>query len=152
MAINPVQKENTVGNLAATTLNGTLWSYASFFSGKLLVFISTIILARLLTQDDFGVMSYALVVMSFLDILSDFGIGQAVIYYKEDGNTPDTAFWLGLIISMIMLGITWIAAPLAGQFFNDPRAVMATRALALTFPVNAFGNVHNMLLRKRFNF
>jgi O-antigen/teichoic acid export membrane protein len=152
VAINPVQKENTAGNLAATTLNGTLWSYASFFSGKLLVFISTIILARLLTQDDFGVMSYALVVMSFLDILSDFGIGQAVIYYKEDGNTPDTAFWLGLIISMIMLGITWITAPLAGQFFNDPRAVMATRALALTFPVNALGNVHNMLLRKRFNF
>lgn len=92
MDINPVQKENTAGNLAATTLNGTLWSYASFFSGKLLVFISTIILVRLLTQDDFGVMSYALVVMSFLDILSDFGIGQAVIYYKEDGNTPILLF------------------------------------------------------------
>ncbi len=149
---NPVQKDNKAGNLAATTLNGTLWSYASFFCGKLLVFISTIILARLLTQDDFGVMSYALVVMSFLDILSDFGIGQAVIYYKEDENTPDTAFWLGLLISTAMLAVTWIAAPLAGQFFNDERAVMATRALALTFPVNAFGNVHNMLLRKRFNF
>lgn len=146
------REERKVGRLAAVTLNGTLWSYASFASGKLMVFISTIILARLLTKDDFGVMAYALVVMSFMDILSDFGIGQAVIYHKEDQDTPDTAFWLGLVISMTMLAITWLAAPLAGQFFHDVRAVLATRALAITFPIDAAGNIHNMLLRKRFSF
>jgi O-antigen/teichoic acid export membrane protein len=149
---NPLQNESNKGHLAAVTVNGTMWSYASFFSGKLLVFISTIILARLLTKDDFGVMSYALVVMSFLDILSDFGIGQAVIYYRDDQDTPNTAFWLGIAISLVLLAITWFAAPLAGQFFNDPRAAWATRALAFTFPLNALGNIHDMLLRKKFSF
>ncbi|MDR3575819.1 MAG: lipopolysaccharide biosynthesis protein [Anaerolineaceae bacterium] len=152
MLSNSPQEENKGRRLAVVTLNGTLWSYASFFCGKLMVFISTIILARLLSKDDFGVMSYALVVMSFMDILSDFGIGQAVIYHKNDQDTPDTAFWLGMIISTSMLVITWIAAPLVGQFFHDQRAVLATRALAITFPIDAFGNVHNMLLRKKFSF
>jgi O-antigen/teichoic acid export membrane protein len=87
-----------------------------------------------------------------MDILSDFGIGQAVIYHKDDQDTPDTAFWLGLAISTTMLAITWFAAPLAGQFFHDERAVLATRALAITFPIDAVGNIHNMLLRKRFSF
>lgn len=152
MVNNQPHEEIKAGNLKAATLTGTLWSYASFFCGKLLVLISTIILARLLSTDDFGVMSYALVVMSFLDILSDFGIGQAVIYFKDELNTPDTAFWLGFATSTIMLIITWFAAPLAGQFFNDNRAILATRALAFTFPINAVGNIHNMLLRKQLSF
>ena len=152
MENNPVQEGKKARSLAAITLNGTLWSYASFFSAKLIVFISTIVLARLLAKDDFGVMSYALVVMSFLDILSDFGIGQAVIFYKDDEDTSNTAFWLGLGISAVLLAATWLAAPLVGQFFNDSRAVLATRALALTFPIDAVGNIHNMLLQKRFSF
>ena len=140
------------GRLASLTVRGTLWSSVSFISGKLLVFLSTILLARLLTSDDFGVMSYALVLMSFLDILSGFGIGQAVVYHDDEPHILDTAFWLGLAFSLVLLAITWLLAPLAGQFFNDSRAVLATRALAFTFPIDAAGSIHSALLQKRLSF
>ena len=55
----------TESSLTRKTVRGTFWSYASFYSGKLMVFISTIILARLLTQEDFGIAGYAIVVISF---------------------------------------------------------------------------------------
>lgn len=135
-------------SLLRTTLFGTLWTYASYYSGKVLVFISTVILARLLLKEDFGIAGYALVVIGFLEMLSDLGIGPALIYHREDPEAADTAFWLGLGVSSVLFAATWLVAPLAGEFFNDPRAVNVTRALALTFPISAFGNIHDMLLQK----
>lgn len=134
--------------LARATVRGTLWTYASFYSGKLLFFLTTVILARLLTKEDFGVAGYALVVMSFLDVMSDLGIGPALIYERENPKAADTAFWLGLGISSTLFVATWFMAPLAGVYFNDARAVGVTRVLALTFPISALSNVHDMLLRK----
>lgn len=139
-------------NLARATVSGTLWNYATYYSGRLLVFLSTIILARLLTEEDFGVAAYALVAISFLDVMNDFGIGPALIFHHEKPETADTAFWLGLAIGFGLFVVSWFGAVLVGDFFHDPRAVPITRVLALTFPISAFGNVHDALLRKRLHF
>ena len=138
--------------LVRATVRGTAWSYVSFYSGKLMVFISTIILARLLSKDDFGVAGYALVVIAFLDVFSDLGIGAALIYQHDDPESTNTAFWLGMFVSSMLCVLTFAAAPLAGRFFNDARAVDVTRVLALNFPLAALGNIHDMLLRKKLSF
>ncbi len=139
-------------DLGRKTLGGTFWSYAAFYTGKLLVFISTIILARLLSQDDFGVAGYALVVINFLEVFRDLGVGSALIYHPRDDDTSSTAFWLGLGISLALFLLTWLAGPWVGWYFNDPRAVPVTRWLALSFPLSALGNVHNILLSKELQF
>src|SRR4028118_1088333 len=104
-------------NLTKKTIRGLSWTYAAHYSGKLLVFISTVILARLLLKEDFGIAGYAVVVIGFLDVLNDLGIGPALIYYPNDQEALDTAFWLGLGISSVLFTLTWIAAPLIGVFF-----------------------------------
>ena len=130
------------------TAKGTFWVYGARYSGKLVIFLSTIILARLLTKDDFGIVGYALIVTNFLDVVRDLGIGTAVIYQKEEPTTSDTAFWLVLAVGIALFGITWVTAPYIGDFFQDDRAVMVTRMLALTFPISAFGKIHDALLQK----
>ncbi|MBC8509541.1 MAG: lipopolysaccharide biosynthesis protein [Anaerolineales bacterium] len=139
-------------NFARVALKGTAWIYAARYSGKLVVFLSTIILARLLTKDDFGVVGYALVVTNFLDVIRDLGIGQAVIYHEDDPRASDTAFWLILLFGITLFAITWVAAPFVGAFFQDDRAINVTRALAITFPITAVGKIHHALLRKRLDF
>jgi PST family polysaccharide transporter len=148
----PADVDTPSGNLAVAAVRGTLWTYASTFSGKLLVLISTVILARLLLKEDFGVAGYALVIIGILDVLSDLGVGAALIYYKDDPEATDTAFWLGLGIALALFASVWVAAPLAGAFFDDERVVAATRVLALTFPLTALSNIHNTLLQKRLQF
>lgn len=133
-------------------VRGILWTYASYYSGKLLIFISTIILARLLTQEDFGVAGYALVVISSLDAMNDMGVGPALIYHRKDQDAVDTAFWLGIGVSFTLFLATFFGAPLIGEFFNDPRAVPVTRALSFTFPLSALGHIHDVLLRKELSF
>ena len=140
-------------NLAKITMQGTLWEYGSQYTGKLLVFISTVILARILLQADFGLAGYALVVIGFLEILEGLGIGSAIIYHYEDNERLDTAFWIGLGMGVILFLVTWfLVAPLAGLFFRDPQVVPITRTLGLTFPISAFHLVHRALLTKKLAF
>lgn len=133
-------------------VRGVLWSYASYYGGKLLIFLSTVILARLLTQEEFGVAGYALVAISSMDALTDLGIGSALIYNRKDPDAPHTAFWLGMSVSFILFIATFLGAPLAGAFFKDPRAIPVTRAMAFTFPLAALGNIHDVLLRRELSF
>ena len=117
-----------------------------------MVFISTIILARLLVQEDFGVAGYALVVISFLDIMHDMGIGSALVYHKDEEGGTDTAFYLNLVVGLLFFGIVWLIAPAVGLFFGDERAIPLLRVLGLTFPFTAIGNIHNFMLVKELNF
>lgn len=143
---------NQATHLGKKTISGTFWSYVAYYSGKVLVLISTIILARLLEQDDFGVAGYALVVISFLDVFADLGIGQALIYETKDDELSSTGFWLGLFVAAALFAVTWAAGPWIGEYFRDVRAIPVTRLLALTFPISALGNVHSALLSKELEF
>ncbi len=138
--------------LAVVTVRGTFWSFAAKYSGKTLSFISTIILAWLLTQDDFGLAGYALLIIGFLEVFQDMGVGPALIYLEENPNATDTAFWLSILTGIGLFAITWMIAPLAGTFFSDPRAVPLTRAVGLAFPVSSLSNVHASLLQKNLKF
>lgn len=151
-SIKPVPVENKALTLGKKTISGTFWSYAAFYSGKLMVLLSTIILARLLEKDDFGVAGYALVVIGFLDVFSDLGIGQALIYHTKEDDASSTGFWLGLGVAFSLFLLTWAAGPWIGSYFQDDRAVMVTRVLAFTFPISALGNVHSVLLSKELRF
>jgi len=142
----------TNASYAHSAIKGTLWTYASYYSGKIIVFLSTILLANLLTKEDFGVVGFALVVIGFLDVLSDLGIGPAVVYERENPKSGSTAFWIGLAVGLALCVFAWLLAPLTAYYFKDPRAVPVLRALAFTFPITALSNIHANLLTKALQF
>ncbi len=138
--------------LGNATIYGAAWKYFTFFSGRLMILVSTIVLARLLSKDDFGLVGYAVTAINFLDIIRDLGIGPAVIYHSDDERISTTAFWLGLIFGCFLFAVAWFAAPLVGTYFRDPRVVPVVRMLALTFPISALGDVHGSVLKKKLAF
>lgn len=133
-------------------VQGTAVRYLIFFSSKLLLFISTAVLARLLTQDDFGVVGFAITTINFLDVISSLGVGPALIYYPESDRTSSTAFWANLIISFVIFGFAWLIAPLVALYFRDPRATDVIRILSLAYPVSSIGDTYGTLLAKRLSF
>jgi len=108
-------------------IQGTAWRYVSYFSGKFMVFLSTIVLARLLSKEDFGVVGYALTAIAFLDVASDLGVVEAVVYYKEDKRTYSTAFWISLGIGVILFGFSWVLAPLVAFYIGASRGFLFSR-------------------------
>lgn len=145
--------QSSNSSLFNSAISGTLWVYFSTYGSKILVFISTIILARLLSQDDFGVAAYALLVLRFIDFLQGLGMRHALIYYHENEERTNTAFWIGILVGLFLLLIgIFIGAPIAGWFFKDPRAAEVTRVLAFSVPISSFSLVHEAKLKKELKF
>lgn len=136
---------------ARTTIRGTLWVYAAMYSSKLLNLVLITILARLLSKEDFGVAGYAAVIVSFLDFPA-LGIGPALIYFPRDRQRTNTAFWLAIILGILMGIVMFVGAPLVGMYFRDDRAVPMTRWMALYFPLVGLGVVPSALLGKDLSF
>jgi len=137
---------------STSAIQGTAWRYVALFSGKLMVFVSTIILARLLTKDDFGLVGYAVTVISFLESLSDLGVTAALIYFPDDRDRTSTAFWINQASGAIFFGLTWFFSPGIATYFHDERVIDITRSLALTFPLLALGYIQEAVLLKKLSF
>ena len=139
-------------DFSKSAIHGTAWRYVALFSGKLVVFISTVILARLLTKDDFGLVGYAVTVVAFLEELSDLGVSAAVIFHPNDQDRVSTAFWINQISSLLFFVAVWVLSPFIALYFKDGRVTDITRILALTFPFLALGNIQGAVLLKRLSF
>lgn len=144
--------EGQNSNYSSAAIQGTAWRYVAFFSGKLMVFISTVVLARLLTKDDYGLVGYAVTAISFLDVISDLGVVPALIFYPDNKRTSGTAFWLNLLISILFFCLAWMLAPYMGAYFRDPRVEGVVRVLALNFPFKALGDIHEAVLLKKLSY
>jgi len=141
-----------VGASPGSLLGAVSWAYAARYSAKALTFVATVILARLLLKEDFGLAGFALIVIGFLEVTKDLGIGASVIFYGDDDESLDTAFWLNIGSGLLLGALAWAIAPLVGGFFGAPRATSMTRVLALSFPLMALGNIHRSILERRLAF
>lgn len=146
-------RSNEPPGLARTTVTGTAWNYGAFALGKALVFASTILLARLLVPEDFGLVALGMLVIAFLESLSDLGVGHALIYRAEDPDrTGSVAFEINLLVGLVLTTLMLVSAPLAGDFFDEPRLVPVLRVLAVGFLLSALRNVHESRLKKELAF
>ncbi len=140
-------------SLGRTVLRGSLLSYGSFIASKALLFLSTLVLARVLAPRDFGLVGYALVAISLLDVMKDLGVTAALIYRRDltDADAGD-AFTLTVGAGIFFFALCWVLGPLAAAFFHDPRVTLLTRVLGLSFVLYGLGGVHAALLQKRMSF
>lgn len=133
--------------------SAVLWAYLGQYVGKLLVFVATLVLARILVPEDFALVALALAILTFLDI-SDLGIGAAIVWLDREEAQRDASavFTLHLIGATILVAVINLAAPLVGTFADDPRAVTVVRLLSLNVLVAAVGYTHENLLRRELDF
>jgi len=141
------------GNLAQKTIKGIFWSYLAFIGGKVLTFLSTIILARLLFPEQFGLVAYCLVAIQYLDILNSAGIDSALIARRENlEEAANAAFAANILLGVISFGLTWMVAPSVAVFFKNPEIVPLLRLLGLSLPINGLGMVPSALLQRHLRF
>lgn len=151
--------QGSAGGLGRQAAHGALWNYAAFLVSKGLLFVATLILARLLTPAEFGLVGMALLVITVLDILRDFGIGSAVIYHGRAGpEAANLAFAISSIVGVLLSALNWVLAPVTVQFFKTSTPADAAtvtsliQVLGLSLLFASLGSTHDALLQKEINY
>lgn len=115
--------------------------------------ISTMILARLLTPSDYGLVAMVMVVVAFADIFRDFGLSAAAIQAKTLSRGQRTNLWwantvIGLVIAVLLV----IVAPLVADVFHDPRLTDLVRVLSVVFVINGAATQYRASLTRSLRF
>jgi O-antigen/teichoic acid export membrane protein len=141
------------GGLTRRTLNGLLWAAWGKIAHAVLQLVIVAILARLLAPADFGVVSAALVVIGLSSIVSQLGLGPALVQRPklEDRHT-DSGFVASLALGLALGGMVWIIAPYAATFFRIADVEPVLRALATVFPLQGVGVVAESLAKRELRF
>ena len=140
-------------SLSERTLSGLGWSYLSTFIKALLSLLVLVILARLLTPVDFGLLAIAWI---FILLGARFGqsvVGPAIVQRDElTDRHIQVGFTLSVAVSIAFMAIIWLLAPVVGEFFNEPRAARVLQVLSVIFVINGIGATPAHLLRRNLQF
>jgi len=128
------------------------WTISTRYGGKFINLITTIILAWLLSKEDFGLAGYALIFVAFIEILEGFGVESALVYHKEDKDLLDNAFWISAFTGLLIALGVYLCAPIAALIFDDERAIPLVQVLALAFAITGLRIVPKALLTRRMQF
>ena len=140
-------------SLTHHTVAGIMWMSYGKAAFSILQLVVLAVLARLITPAEFGVVSAALVVIGFSAIVSQLGLGPAIVQRPElERRHVDTAFTFSFLLGTALGAAIWFGAPLAAAFLRMPQVTPVLRALAWVFPLNGLGTVGMSLLSREMHF
>lgn len=140
-------------DLKKKTVSGVLWSFAGQFSVQGIQFLVSIVLARLLSPDDYGMIGMLAIFLAISQVFIDGGFSSALIQRKEcDDTTYSTVFYINVGISIICYGILFVAAPFIADFYGQPILKDIARVSSLSLIIGALSATNTVQLTKRIDF
>lgn len=132
---------------------GTIWSAVDKFGIVALQFIINLVMARLLTPYDFGLVGMILIIVAVSTILIDGGFGAALIQ-KSNADERDfsTTFYINIIAAAVLYALIFLAAPYVATFLGNPIFERLLKVISLVLIINSVGVVPKTKLRKAFAF
>ncbi len=140
-------------SLKQRTFKAIVWDLLGRFLTQGSSFILTIILARLLAPEEFGIVAMAMAFISISNVFIDFGFSSALIQNQNNSSlTYSSVFYFNVFAGLIITSVIFLLAPFIGQFYHDESIVSLVRWLSLVFLFNSFNRVQNTILTKELNF
>ena len=134
-------------------LRGLLWTAWGKGGQAVLQVLALVVLARLLSPADFGVVSAAVVVVGFASVFSKLGLGPALVQRADlEPRHVRTAFAASVYFGLLVGGVLWLAAPAIAGFFRIDGVEPVMRALAWLFPLRGLSVVAESLVQRDLGF
>lgn len=142
--------EKSLGDRAA---KGAALTFGGQGARFVLQLASVVVLSRLLTPDDYGLLAIVLVVVGIGEILRDFGLTTAAVQARTlSDRQRDVLFWLNTGLGVVLCGLVFAGAPLLAHAFGRPELTELARALSFTFLVNGLATQYRADLMRRLRF
>jgi lipopolysaccharide exporter len=144
---------DSVAAVGRRTAGGAFWSLLSFGAARGLAFGTTLVLARLLSPGDFGLVSFAMIAIGLCSLLQDLGVPAAIVYGKFDiKQVGGTALTVNLLAALALLTAVLLGTPILRSLSGEPAIAEIVSALALGLVISAAGSVQTAILVKELAF
>lgn len=146
-------EETIAADVRASAVKAVKWSSLAEIASRTIRPLVSLILARILTPADFGVMGLALMATQLAIMLQGFGLGKALIQRETDiESSANVVFWLNVGLSVLLCLAVVVLAPFLSKMFHEPGLLNILRILSLQIIVLGFTSVHQALLLRNFQF
>lgn len=140
-------------SLKTKTIHGVFWSSVERFSIQGIHFLVTLILARILTPEDFGLIGMLTVFIAIAQSLIDSGFSLALIRKQDRTDTDNsTVFYFNIAISVFVYLLLYITAPFVAVFYREPHLTDLMRILCLVVIINSFAVIQRVIYTATVNF
>ncbi len=137
--------------------SGLIWKFGERLCAQGVSFLVSVVLARLLLPEDYGLISMVLIFITIADVFVTSGFSTALIQKRNATNKDfSTIFYCGFAVSLVVYLILFLTAPLIAKFYRQPQLALILRVFALRIPISAYNSVQSayvsrhMIFRKFF--
>ena len=140
-------------NLKQKAVQGIAWSFIQRWGSQLISFSVFLLLARLLSPEDFGLIAMSGVFIAFMKVFLDQGFAAAIVQRKEvEREHLDTAFWVSIATSLLLTVLACGAAGWIADLYNEPLLTRVIQLLSINFIFKALNSVQNAILTRKLAF
>ncbi len=135
------------------TIKGLGWSFTDNFLSSGITFIVGIVLARILTDQEYGIIGIISIFIAVFNSIVDSGFSSALIRKKNCKSIDfNTVFYFNLALSVLLFGTLYFIAPSISIFFNLPELTALVRVMGSIIVINAFAIIQRTILVKNIDF
>lgn len=135
-----------------TPLKATLWSFVERFSQQGIAFVLGIILARLLSPYDYGLVGLISIFLVLSNVFIDSGFGNGLIRKPErTENDLSTAFYFNILVGVSAYFVLWVCSPVIAWYFDEPILIALVRICGLNVILNSLCIVQTVILTINLN-
>lgn len=134
-------------------ISGLFWRYGEKLGAQGVQFILTIILARLLSPSDYGMIALITVFIDVCTVFIESGFGAALIQKKNSDNLDfSTVFYFNIAMSIFLIVILYILSPYVAIFYSEPKLKNILRVLSINLLIGGLNNVQYAYVSKLMQF
>lgn len=140
-------------SLKNKTVKGTVWSTLERFSVQGIQFVVMILMARILTPGDYGLVGMIAIFIAVSQSFIDSGFSQALIRKQERTEVDNsTVFYFNIAVGLFLYLLLYVAAPFIADFYNEPQLTSITRVIGVSLIFNSLAVVQRALLTLKLDF
>ncbi|MFH1459638.1 MAG: lipopolysaccharide biosynthesis protein [Candidatus Omnitrophota bacterium] len=140
-------------SLSKKVVQGSFWIFSLRIGERLLGLVRLIVVARLLSPNDFGLLGIAALITSCLNVFFESGFDQALIHKQEQVEEfLNTAWTVQVLRGGLLFAMVFFAAPFTARFFQEPGAIIIIQVFAFTQIIDGLRNIGTIYFRKEIEF
>jgi len=142
-----------MNNNKTIVVKSFFWKFFERFGTQFFNFIISVVLARLLLPEQYGVVSLIIIFINVCNVIIDGGLNTALIQKKQADNTDfSTIFYFSIFISILLYGLLFLFAPFIASFYNEPILSEIIRVLGLNLPFYGINSIQRAFVSKHMLF